>query len=239
MFENARQKKIFDIVSNKGSVSVDFLAKHFNVSKMTIRRDLEKLQESDILQRTHGGAMLPQVLFKELTYLEKQTINIDVKKELARQALTYVYEDNVIYLDAGTTMYEMARLLVDRKDVCVITNDLRIAGLLASAGNKVYIPGGLVSNDTGSIHGSEALDFLEKINIDVAFLAASSVDPELNVCTPSEDKVLLKKYMINNAPINILVVDSSKFNHKAMHRIFNVHDVDYIVTDYTGELNKE
>lgn len=239
MFENARQKKIFDIVSKEGSVSVDYLAKYFNVSKMTIRRDLEKLQESDVLQRTHGGAMLPQVLFKELTYLEKQTINIEIKKQLAQEAMKYVYENNVIYLDAGTTMYELARLLVDRKDVCVITNDLRIASLLANSGNKVYIPGGLVSNDTGSIHGNEALEFLDKLNIDVAFLAASSVDPDLNVCTPNEEKVLLKKYMINNAPLNVLVVDKSKFNHKAIHRVFNVSEVDYVVTDYTGDLEKE
>ncbi len=239
MFENARQKKIFDLVSKEGSVSVDYLANYFKVSKMTIRRDLEKLQESDVLQRTHGGAMLPQVLFKELTYLEKQTINIEAKKMLAKKAMKYVYENNVIYLDAGTTMFEMARLLVDRKDVCVVTNDLRIASLLANSGNKVYIPGGLVSNDTGSIHGNDALEFLDKINIDVAFLAASSVDPELNVCTPNEEKVLLKRYMINNSPMNVLVVDETKFNHKAIHRIFNVSEVDYIITDYTGELEKE
>ena len=109
MFENSRQKKIFDIVSKKGSTSVDYLARHFDVSKMTIRRDLEKLQDFDLLQRTHGGVMLSQVLFKEMTYIEKQQQNIEVKKELAKEALQYVKDNSVIYLDAGTTTFELAR----------------------------------------------------------------------------------------------------------------------------------
>lgn len=239
MFENSRQKKIFDIVSKKGSTSVDYLSKHFDVSKMTIRRDLEKLQESDLLQRTHGGAMLPQVLFKEMTYMEKQQHNIEIKKELAREALQYVSDNSVIYLDAGTTTYELAKLLANKKDVVVVTNDLRIASHLANQGNKVYIPGGLVSNDTGSIHSPEAVEFLSNINIDVSFLAASSVDAELNVCTPDDTKVLLKRYMIKNSPMNVLLVDKSKFSQKAVHRIFNFSDVDFVVTDYTGNLEKE
>jgi len=239
MFDNTRQKKIFDIVSKKGSVSVDFLAKHFRVSKMTIRRDLEKLQEEDLLQRTHGGAMLPQVLFKEMTYLEKQTQNIEVKRKIATDALEYVVENSVIYLDAGTTTFELAKHLVERKDVQVVTNDLRIASHLANAGVRVYMPGGLVSSDTGSIHSAEAIDFLENLNIDIAFLAASTVDNELNVCTPNEEKVLLKRYMIKNVPMNVLLVDSSKFHQKAIHRVFNLSEVDYVVTDYKGNLEVE
>lgn len=239
MFENSRQKKIFDIVSAKGSASVDDLSSKLGVSKMTIRRDLEKLQEMDLLQRTHGGAMLPQVLFKEMTYIEKQQKNVDIKKELAKEALQYVSDNSVIYLDAGTTTLELAKLLIDYKTVVVITNDLRIASHLANAGNKVYIPGGLVSNDTGSIHSPEAIDFLSKMNIDISFLAASSVDPELNVCTPDDSKVLLKRYMIQHSPMNVLIVDSSKFSQKAVHRIFNIEEVDHVVTDYTGNLKKE
>lgn len=239
MFENARQKKIFDIVSKKGSVSVEYLAEFFNVSKMTIRRDLEKLQENEILQRTHGGAMLPQVLFKELTYLEKQTINIEIKRELARKAYEHIKDNSCIYLDAGTTNFELAKLLVDRKDVCTVTNDLRIANHISNAGNKVYMLGGLVSNDTGSVHSYEAYESLKNINVDIAFLAASSVDNEFNVCTPNEEKVLLKKYMIQSAPISILVVDESKFNHKAIHKIFNLNEVDYVITDFEGDFDKK
>ncbi len=239
MFENSRQKKIFDIVSKKGSTSVDYLANYFDVSKMTIRRDLEKLQEFDLLQRTHGGAMLPQVLFKEMTYIEKQQQNIEVKKEIAHRAMQHVADNSVIYLDAGTTTYELAKLLVDLKGVVVVTNDLRIASHLANAGNKVYIPGGMVSNDTGSIHSPEAIDFLSNINIDVSFLAASSIDAELNVCTPDDTKILLKRYMIKHSPVNVLMVDSSKFSQKSIHRIFNLEEVDHIITDYTGNLEKE
>ena len=111
--------------------------------------------------------------------------------------------------------------------------------IISHSVKKVYIPGGLVSNDTGSIHSPEALEFLANINIDVSFLAASSVDAELNVCTPDDTKVLLKKYMIKHSPINVLIVDVSKFSQRAVHRIFNFSDVDYVVTDYTGKLEKE
>ncbi len=239
MFENARQKEIFEIVRKEGSATVEYLASHFGVSKMTIRRDLEKMQEMDILHRTHGGVMLPQMLFKEMTYLEKQTQNIELKHELANEALQYVGENNVVFLDAGTTTFELAKLLLDRQDLIVVTNDLRIARQLANAGNRVYIPGGMVSTDTASIYSLEAVDYFKKMNIDVAFLAASSVDSNMNVCTPNEEKVWIKRHMVESTARTVLVVDHSKFNKKAVHKIFNLEEVDHVVTNYNYEIEEE
>ncbi|MBU1019916.1 MAG: DeoR/GlpR transcriptional regulator, partial [Firmicutes bacterium] len=66
-----------------------------------------------------------------------------------------------------------------------------------------------------------------------------SIDEELNVCTPDDTKAVLKRYVIKNTPVSVLIVDSSKFSHKAIHRAFNLREIDFIVTDYTGSLERE
>jgi len=232
MFDNDRQQKIIEVLSEKGSITVDELKDLFKVSNMTIRRDLDRLQEMDYITRFHGGAMLTDFMSKEMTYFEKQAEHVEEKRELAKEAVKYIRENSVVYLDAGTTTLEIAKLLSGRQDLNIVTNDLRIAIQLSSSGNKVFLPGGLVSNDTGSVYSPDAIQYLKKLNIDIAFLAASSIDKDYNVCTPDEEKMHLKKFIITNVPFKVLVADKHKYSRKSLHKIFSVDDVDVVVTNY-------
>ncbi|MFW5894619.1 MAG: DeoR/GlpR family DNA-binding transcription regulator [Bacillota bacterium] len=234
MVNNQRQRDIIDIISQKGNVTVDELAEKFNVSKMTIRRDLEKLQEENYLQRTHGGALVNKVLLQEMAYHEKREEHLNAKKCIARKALEFIEENMTVYLDAGTTTYEIARIL-PKEGLTVITNDIRIAVHLMPSQNLVYFLGGLVMKETGSTTDTHALNMLKRFNIDVGIIATSGVDKDLFLCTPEQERMVIKQTAVEQSDTKILVTDASKFYRKSLYKIVQIHAFDYVITDLDKE----
>lgn len=234
MIANNRQLEILDLLSNKGNVTVEELAKIFSVSKMTIRRDLEKLQESNLLQRTHGGALINKVLLHEMAYHEKREENLKVKQCIATETLKLIQPNSILYLDAGTTTYEIATKITE-DDLTIITNDIRIAQHLMSTNNTVVFLGGKVLKDTGSTTDSDAQRLLSTLNIDLAIIATSSIDNSLYLCTPEQERQTIKQIAIRQAEKTILVTDASKFFSKSLYKIAPVTDFDVIITN----LNKD
>ncbi|QWB99998.1 DeoR/GlpR family DNA-binding transcription regulator [Mycoplasmatota bacterium] len=230
MVTNQRQVMIIELLNEKGSVNVEELAKIFNVSKMTVRRDLDSLQEANLLQRTHGGAILNKVLLHEMAYTEKAEENAYVKRCIATRAIEYVKKNMTIFLDAGTTTYEIARRL-PKRGIRIITNDLRIASLLMSTDNEIIILGGTVLKETGSVTDHYAQYMLRSLHIDLSFLGTSSVDHHYYLCTPEKDRQAIKQTAHETSKKNILVVDSSKFFSSSLYKILPVNTFDVVISD--------
>ncbi|MGD9964807.1 MAG: DeoR/GlpR family DNA-binding transcription regulator [Candidatus Izemoplasmatales bacterium] len=231
MISNNRQLEILELLTQKGNVTVEELAEKFAVSKMTIRRDLEKLQENNLLQRTHGGALMNRVLLQEMAYNEKREEHADIKQCITRKALSYLENNKIIYLDAGTTTFELAQKL-PTQDLTVITNDIRIAAHLMLTSNNVVFLGGMIEKETGSVTDGNAQDALQGFNIDIAFLGTSSVDNEMNLCTPDINRMKLKKVAFDVSTKTVLLVDSSKFYSKSLYKILNINDLDVVISDF-------
>lgn len=231
MISNNRQLEILELLTQKGNVTVEELAEKFNVSKMTIRRDLERLQENNLLQRTHGGALMNRVLLQEMAYNEKREEHADIKQCITRKALSYLENNKIIYLDAGTTTFELAQKL-PTQDLTVITNDIRIAAHLMLTSNNVVFLGGMIEKETGSVTDGNAQDALQGFNIDIAFLGTSSVDNEMNLCTPDINRMKLKKVAFDVSTKTVLLVDSSKFYSKSLYKILNINDLDVVISDF-------
>lgn len=231
MISNNRQLEILELLTQKGNVTVEELAEKFAVSKMTIRRDLEKLQENNLLQRTHGGALMNRVLLQEMAYNEKREEHADIKQCITRKALSYLENNKIIYLDAGTTTFELAQKL-PTQDLTVITNDIRIAAHLMLTSNNVVFLGGMIEKETGSVTDANAQDALRGFNIDIAFLGTSSVDNEMNLCTPDINRMKLKKVAFDVSTKTVLLVDSSKFYSKSLYKILNINDLDVVISDF-------
>ncbi len=233
MLAAERQSKIVELVQQQGSVQVDKLAQEMNVSAMTIRRDLEKLQKNDVLERCHGGAVVKQ----EVTYADKQTSHKDVKERLARLCVPLVGEGDTVFFDAGTTTFEIAKLIMDIPDIMIVTNDLEIARLLKDSEAELFICGGHVQKSTGSMFGHYATQMLEDFKFDVGFFGAASINEDFEVMTPTIDKMWLKRQTPRQCRRSYLVVDRSKFGRQAMSKINHLGDYTGIVTDQ--EFNEE
>ncbi len=231
MLTNERHIKIVDIITNQGNVSVEELAKMLKVSKMTIRRDLEKLQEDNILKRTHGGAIVNKVLLHEVAYNQKRKKNLEVKEKLAKEAVNYIIPNSTIFLDAGTTTFEVALKLTQFTNLTIITSDIMIASQLYSSNNNIILLGGIIQRETGSITGHYALSMLEEFNIDLAIMAVSSVDNGMIMCTPDIAKQQLKRKVLEVSEKSLLVADASKFFQKSLYRIGPIQLIDTIITN--------
>lgn len=231
MYLKQRQEEIMRILKENSFAEVDFLAEQLGVSTMTIRRDLQKLSEQGLVARQHGGAFLPEEMRGEKDYGVKKSTNVDIKKQIARKALELVKDGDTIFLDNGTTTYEIAALLHSRYNITVLTGDIQIATLLLKTDVRLVLVGGVVQNQTGCVVSGDARDFIRRFRVSKTFLAAPSIDKHWDVLTPTVDKAYYKQAAISIATETYLVADSSKFDGVSFSRICNLRDLSGVITD--------
>lgn len=227
MLPEERCHKIISIIKNKGAVKVDELAKELDVSLMTVRRDLEKLKNEGILERCHGGAILK----KEVSYKEKRTLQIEEKIKIAQRCAKMVRKGDTVFLDAGTTTYEIAKHIYKIPDITIITNDIEIARFLIDTNVHLILCGGTVQKSTGSMVGEFAIHMMEDIRTEIAFIGAASIDDEFNVLTPTSNKAVFKRTVCRYANRSYLAVDKSKFGKQALLKVNHLSDYTGVVTD--------
>jgi len=226
-----RRKYILDTLKETGSVRVDQLAETLGVTQMTIRRDLDKLEDDVSVKRTHGGAVLYSHLHDEEAYDEKKEKNKEVKQGIAKIANQMIRENATVLLDAGTTTYELAQLLKYRKDLIIITGDLTIASILYRSNNDVYFIGGKLERKTGTVMDTDCESFLNYINIDYVFLGTSAVSDDGYLSTTTLSKANLKKRIFKIAHKRVLLVDHTKFGIEAFAKIVPLKAFDAVITD--------
>ena len=227
MLSSERQLEIIRIIRESGVAEVENLAKKLDVSSMTIRRDLKKLHELGLIERCYGGA----VSKGEVTYETKQSANHEAKEKIALSASRYVEEGMSIFLDAGTTTYEIAKKIINIKNLTIVTNDLEIAALLVKSECNLMICGGTIQKSTKSIYGYPAIEMMKDISFDIGFFGAASINSKFQVMTPTIDKAFLKKCIAKQCKLSILVVDSSKFEKEGLHLIHRLSDYTAVITD--------
>jgi DeoR/GlpR family transcriptional regulator of sugar metabolism len=227
-----RKNFIVNKLKEKGEVEVHNLSEKLDVSEMTIRRDLKKLEEEGVLIRNHGGAVYPVVLNEEISYQSKQTKNREEKNRIGREALKYIKDGKVLFIDAGTTCFELAKKLNTFKNLTVVTNDIRIANELYTKSNiELYCTGGFVQSQVGAMLGEHTKKIIESLNIDIAFVGTSSIDNELFLSTPTREKAVLKQKIIKSGNKSILLSDHSKFGKKSLHKICKIDQFNTFITD--------
>ena len=226
-----REALIIEKLKLHGKVMVSDLAEELAVTPMTIRRDLVRLEQQGLLQKLHGAAVPLDSLLKERAFGEKQLIQSQQKRLIAREALELVKAGDTILLDAGTTTFEMATLLKEVPGVNVVTNDLHIAMELSAAEGSLFFIGGEIEKELGRSAGAKAFQFLSDIHVDTVFLGVSSVNNDLMLCSPTVDNAELKRTMMNCGSRKVLLADESKFGTTAFARIGPLSLVDVLITD--------
>ena len=231
---NERQEKIQAIISENGEAKLLELEELFpDVSSMTLRRDLEKLESLGEIVRTRSGAKSIAYLTRlsEAQFSERESENIAEKNYIAQSAYQYVRQESSVFLDTGTTVTGLARLLKNDK-LFIITTAPNIALECAkNPDNTVFMTGGQLSNGNLSLSGVNALSFLDHINIDVAFMASSGFTFNNGFTCGNYDECQLKKRVIKKAAKVIMLMDSSKLGRNMPFTFADLADVDILVTD--------
>ncbi|MGQ8775522.1 DeoR/GlpR family DNA-binding transcription regulator [Serratia sp. NA_112.1] len=231
MKPKTRQDQILEYLKAHNLVTVEQLVSAIDASPATIRRDLIKLDEQGIINRSHGGVALNRFIPAQPTTNEKQLRNPQEKRAIAQYAATMVKAGDAVVLDAGTTMLELARHLT-HLPLRVITADLHIALFLSGFKQiEVTIIGGRIDDSSQSCVGDHGRRLLRGIYPDIAFVSCNSWSIEKGITTPTEEKVGLKQDLMANARQRVLLADSSKYEAYSLFCVTPLGNLTDIVTD--------
>lgn len=232
MYEIERKSKILELIKENQRVDVQALNKILQVSESTIRRDLKELEESNLLKRTHGGAIALNNVNFEPTFSEKEISNSELKKAIAEKAIEMIGEGDVILLDSGTTMLYLAKELKRFRKLTVVTNAISIAQeLQCFEGVEVIMLGGSLRKGILSLVGPFAEQILSLLHVDKAFIATNGIHAEEGLSTPNVDEASIKRKMIASAKETILLADSSKVGVVNLVKFAALSDINLFITD--------
>jgi DeoR family transcriptional regulator, aga operon transcriptional repressor len=231
MRQTDRLSSILESLAADGAVDVTELSESLGVSAATVRRDLQLLERQHLLTRTHGGAVGHDVSY-ELPLRYKGARHQTEKVRIAAEAATRVSDGAVVGLTGGTTTTEVARAILDRHGITVVTNALNIAGELAiRADVKLVVTGGTARPESYELVGPVAEQALDRLNLDVAFVGVDGITVEAGLTTHHEVEAHTNRTLIDRARHVVVVTDSSKLGRVAFAQIAPLDVVDELVTD--------
>lgn len=227
-----RRENILDLLKEDGSAKVASLAKLFKVTEVTIRQDLEKLEQEGLVIREHGGVYLKSVEDQVRAFSLAKQENLDKKELIAKKCLEFIEPGDSIILDSGSTATEIAKKLKGMKNLTVITNALNIALMLGvESGIELIVTGGEFKPPTLSLTGQKAADFFKGLNVQKLFLATAGISLKSGLTYPSISDIVVKKAMIDAADTTYLVADSTKFGKSSLASLGALSLINYIITD--------
>lgn len=241
-FGQARRRGIAEYVDGRGSASVEELARHFGVSAVTVRTDLEALAQEGQLQRTHGGALAlpaegedspPQAPFT--TRMGQQQ---EQKLRIAAAAAAMIRDGDTVILDSGTTMAALAQIIrgLPLSSLTVVTNAINVAAELTDAAHvRVLVLGGVLQPLSHSLVGADAEAALSRVRADLCFLGADGVDVEFGISTADPAEAQLNVRMIEASQRTVALADASKLGRRSLARIAPLSALHAILTDHDAD----
>jgi DeoR family transcriptional regulator, carbon catabolite repression regulator len=220
-----------------GKVTVSGLSERLNVSKVTVRRDLEVLSQENKLLIVHGGAVKPNFTLYEAPYSHRNAINIEEKQRIGMKAASMINDYDVIAFGVGTTTLQIANQLMNKKNVTILVGCVPILNSLIErkkAGyftGKIIFLGGEIDADHMFATGSMTLDLLDNFHIDKAFIGANGYSIADGITTYQIDEGHLLKKMLRRSNEVHIVIDHSKINAKSLYKYADFAEADYVICD--------
>lgn len=232
MLPHQRREKILEMIKEDGHAKVLQLSKIFKVTEVTIRQDLEKLENEGFIEREHGGAFLKNVGFLVKNISLQNQENLSEKASIAEKAIEFINDGDTIILDSGSTTTEIAKQIIGFKNLTVITNAINIALVLgADPEINLIVTGGEFKAPTLSLTGQKAADFFDNLHVDKLFLATAGITLKAGLTYPSISDICVKRAMIESANEVYLVADSTKIGKSSFASLGALSLIDYLITD--------
>ena len=228
-----RDREILEILVAQRQATVKELAAKLFVSEPSIRRDLVGLEKQNLIKRVHGGAVIEETALSKnkIPFAIRELEQSNAKVIIAQKAIELVHDNDVIFLDASTSAYQLIPFLQSRRNLTVITNGVRALEKLAEYDINTISTGGSLVASCMALVGEDAYRTIESINADVAFFSCRglSSDGYLTDIAPAENHV--RKKMIKNAKRSYLLCTSDKLGKKYYHNLCHSKELDGIITN--------
>ena len=237
--ESFRKAQILELARHEGQVIVDELAARFDVTTQTIRRDLSELADVGKLERVHGGAIMPASL-RNPGYRARRVLQEDAKRAIAELCAKQIPANASVLLNIGTSTEAVARALLDRENLTVVTNNLNVADILSENETcKIIVTGGMLRRDDGGLVGDLTTEAIRQFKVDYAVIGTSALDCDGNLLEFDLQEVRASRAIIEYSARTFLVADKSKLERSAPVRIASLSEIDAIFTDGLPESLRE
>lgn len=227
-----RLQKIEEYIISNEFVTMEKIRDEFGIAMPTVRKDIGELASHGRIEKVYGGAKAAAIKGGNMhLFKNREKVHMSEKNKIAKKAADQVNDGDVIYIDSGTTAASMIRYL-EGKHVTVITcNLVALNAISASESLEVYVMGGKINKETLSVDNMFSRDFINGLNIDKAFMAASGYSIEGGIAQDSYTECEIKQYILGVATESFLIIDSSKIGRKALARYAGPDAIKTIITD--------
>jgi DeoR family glycerol-3-phosphate regulon repressor len=226
-----RQSEIVEIARREGRVEVEDLARRFEVTLQTIRRDLTELSGAGQLQRVHGGAV-PTTGVANLGYEQRRRMNEAAKAAIARACAAAIPDNSSLILNLGTTTEAVAEALLNHHNLTVVTNNMNVANiLLGNPSCEIVVTGGALRRSDGGLVGDLTTGIIEQFKVDYAVIGCSALDLDGDILDYDLAEVRVSRAILGRARRRFLVADRSKLERTAPVRLGSLGEIDALFTD--------
>jgi len=227
-----RRREILARLNTSGKVLVSELARDFNVTEETIRRDLEKLDAEGLAAKTYGGAVSKHNSALDLPYNVRESVNVTEKQRIAELAAEQILDGDRLMIDSSSTALYILKKLKDKQNLTIITNSVKILIELADKSDwTVLSTGGTLKKSALSLGGSSAEKMIKSYHVDKVILSCKGLDTDLGATDSNEGDSLIKQAMIASAEKRILALDGEKFDKKSFVSVCGLEDIDLVITN--------
>ncbi len=227
----ARQERLREYIRGAGVARVDEICQKLTISPATARRDLELLEKAGRIRRVHGGAVSVEGRLEEPLFDDKTARQASEKRAIARAAFALIKPGDSIYLDGGSTVLELARLLREQTKVTVVTNSLRAATELSGQGPKVILIGGELRRLSQTLVGPLTHHLLRELHMDRAFMGTIGLTAADGLTTTDPHEAFTKQEVMRRAGEVVLLADHAKIGQVSFAHAGALDDLDILVTD--------
>jgi DeoR/GlpR family transcriptional regulator of sugar metabolism len=226
-----RLAQIRQLLRQRHAVRVEELSAELGVSAPTIRRDLSKLDQRGQVRKVHGGAVGVEGRLDEPVFEDKAAIHAREKQAIAEAALRLIKPEDSIFLDGGSTVLALARLLIDMQPLSVVTNSLRIASLYAGGGPRMILVGGDLRRLSQTFVGALSGPLIDRLHVDTAFMGTIGLSEKEGLTTTDPREAYTKERVMAQARQVVMLADSSKIGAVSFVKFGAPADLDVLITD--------
>lgn len=231
MGSNPRHEKILNLLQNYRQISVADLTERLGVSQVTTRKDLTLLEEQGHILRSHGSARLAQTINQQSTVATRKELHFDEKNRITHRALELIQEGDSVCIDASSTNLLLAGKIVSLP-IRVVTNSLEVMTMLSPSRDLTLTTiGGYFRHEASSFIGPIAVDAIEQLQFDIAFIGATGISREGEFLTHNTIEGQVKNAMLKAAKRRVILADSSKFEARSFSKFANAKLIDILITD--------
>ncbi len=231
MVQKERLDAITELIKNNGFVTVKFLTQELHYSTATINRDLNALENSQIVRRIYGGAELVEQKHAPL-YFRYHKMR-PVKNKIGKKASEFVKDGDVIFIDCSTTAQHMGKYITNKKNLTVITNNISLASFLSEYDISVIILGGKIMEPPSMVYSRETVENVKKYGADKLFFSAGAITHDGKISGSEYDvHSLMINAMMENSAEPYLLIDHEKLTEKCNNYICDLKEIKTVISDF-------